>query len=170
MTQADHKITWCLTKAEKELKESPLHRGLVKIKPAPVEAQKHIDKAEHNLKAALFFNDNDYSDWSASAFFYCVYHCFLAILLKSGYESRNQECTLAVIEMLIEKGAIDLELKYLNLLNQTKAKEIDHSLIKIREEFQYGAKTSYQEVEEFEYFVKTCQEMIELTKKIINHK
>ncbi len=170
MAQVDNKVEWCLKKAEKELKESPWHRGLVRIKPSLTEAQKHVEKAEHNLKAAQFFNDNGYSDWSASAFFYCIYHCFLAILLKYGYESRNQECTLAVIEMLIEKDIIDLELKYLNLLNLTKAKEMDHNLIKIREEFQYGTGTSYQKVEEFEYFVKTCQEMIHRTKEIINRK
>ena len=170
MVHADNKVEWCLKKAEKELKEGPLHRGLVRIELSLTEAQKHVEKAEHNLKAAQFFNDNSYSDWSASAFFYCIYYCFLAILLKYGYESRNQECTLAVIEMLIEKGIIDIELKYLNMLKLTKAKEIDHSLIKIREEFQYGTGTSYHKVEEFEYFVKTCQEMIDLTKRIMSSK
>lgn len=167
MTHVDNKVEWCLKKAARELKETSMHRGLIKVKISLEEAQKHLEKAEHNLKAAQFFNKNGYSDWSASAFFYCVYHCFLAILFKYGYESRNQECTLAVIETFIEQGVINIELKYVHMLNLTKAKEIDHSLIKIREEFQYGSGTLYQKTEEFDYFVKNCKEIIDLTKRII---
>ncbi len=102
MSQATNKVKWCLNKAEKELKESNFHRGLVKHEQDLELAKKHIIKAEHNLKAALYFEKGRFSDWSASAFFYCIYHCFLAILRKFGYESRNQECSIAVIEMLKE--------------------------------------------------------------------
>lgn len=166
MTHAENKVEWCLKKAEKDLGDG-LHRGLIKVNPSVVLAQKHLEKAEHNLKAAQFFNDNNYSDWSASGFFYCIYHGLLAIIRKNGYESRNQECTLAVVEMLIENGTIALDKKFLNMLNIAKAKDLEHSLIKVREEFQYGTDTSYKEIEEFEYFVKICQEMINLAKGII---
>lgn len=33
MSHAKNKVEWCLKKAEKELKESRKHRGLVKTKP-----------------------------------------------------------------------------------------------------------------------------------------
>jgi uncharacterized protein (UPF0332 family) len=86
------------------LEEQDWHRGLVEVEPNVEEARKHIAKAEYDKKAALFFDKNGYSDWSASAFFYSLYHCFLAVLVKHGYESRNQDCTLAVIEFLKEEG------------------------------------------------------------------
>jgi len=44
MAHIDNKVEWCLKKAEKELKENSLHRGLVRIGPSPIEAQKHVKK------------------------------------------------------------------------------------------------------------------------------
>ena len=102
MPHASNKVEWCLRKAKKELGELGLHRGLIKINGGIELAEKHILKAEHNLKGAIYFKKGGFSDWSASAFFYCIYHCFLAILTRFGYESRNQECTIATIEMLKE--------------------------------------------------------------------
>ena len=91
MSQASKQVDWCLKKAQKELIEKDAHRGLVKITPDIKLAGKHIAKAEHNLNAASDFAKMGYSDWSPSAFFYSMYHCFLAILSKFGYQSRNQE-------------------------------------------------------------------------------
>lgn len=130
MSQTKKKVEWCLNKAKRELAEQGIHRGLVQVHPDLELARKHLGKARHNLEAALFFDEHNYSDWSASAFFYCLYHCFLAILRKQGYESRNQECTFAVIEMLREEGVIELEEKYLHMLLIAKAKETDLSVIR----------------------------------------
>lgn len=161
------KVDWCLKKAKKELQESKKHRGLVKIAPNIDLAVKHIDKADHNLNAALFFRKNGYSDWSANALFYSMYHCFLAILAQFGYESRNQECTLAVIEMLKEEGKIKIDQKFLDMLNLTKAKKKDHSIITIREEFQYGTAIEYKEIKEFRELVTLCSNLIDVTKGIV---
>ena len=68
------KVEWCLRKAKKELGELGLHRGLIKINGGIELAEKHILKAEHNLKGAIYFKKGGFSDWSASAFFYCIYH------------------------------------------------------------------------------------------------
>jgi len=157
----------CLQKAKKELQENKKHRGLVKVAPNIDVAFKHIDKADHNLKAALFFRENGYSDWSANALFYSMYHCFLAVLAQFGYESRNQECTLAVIEMLKEESKIKIDQKFLDMLNLTKAKKIDHSIITIREEFQYGTAIEYKEIKEFRELVALCRELIDVTKEIV---
>src|SRR3989344_3319647 len=102
MSHAKNKLDWCLKKAEKEFKEEGNHRGLRKIKPNKLQALEHLKKAEHNLEGAIEFSKIGYSDWSASAFFYSIYQCFLAIGAKFGYESGNQECTFALINSLIE--------------------------------------------------------------------
>lgn len=89
MSHSENKVDWCLKKAEKELQEGDKHRGLVKIKSDQTIVNDYIKKAEHNLKAITAFRDIGYSDWSAPAAFYSIYHCFLAIVTKFGYESRN---------------------------------------------------------------------------------
>ncbi len=125
-------------------------------------------KAEHNLKAALYFEKGGFSDWSASAFFYCVYHCFLAVLRKFGYESRNQECTIAMIEMLKEEGKIDINEKFIDTLKITNVEEMQESnVIKLRENFQYGVDLEFKEKKEFNKLVNLCKEMIYKTRALV---
>lgn len=167
MSQSSSKVKWCLNKAKKELDETGMHRGLIEQEQDFKSASLHLAKARHNLNAALFFQKNNYSDWSASAFFYCIYHRFLAILRKFGYESRNQECTIAVIEMLKEQKKIEIDDKFISTLKISQAKEDEHSIIKIRENFQYGTEVEFQRKEEFEKLTQLCKEAIEATSKVI---
>ncbi len=51
-------------------------------------------------------------DWALNVGFYSLYHCFLAILWKYGYNSRNQSCTIAVILKLIDDKKIDKDLVF----------------------------------------------------------
>src|SRR3989338_10737732 len=110
MSQASKQVKWCLSKAKKEIKDCrklgkrEKHRGLLKIDPSIKEAKKHLVKAEHNLDGITKFREIGFSDWSISAGFYCIYHCFLAIATKFGYESSNQTCTIALIRFLKEEG------------------------------------------------------------------
>lgn len=166
MSHASNKVHWCLHKAKRELEEIGVHRGLVTVEPDDKLAALHITKATHNLNAALFFGKNNYSDWSASAFFYCVYHCFLAILRKFGYESKNQECTIAAMEMLKEQGRIDIEDRLISTLKMTQARD-DGNIIKLREDFQYGTAIEFQRKEEFEKLTLWCKEAIEATNRIV---
>src|SRR3989338_11642832 len=106
MSQAKNKVKWCLRKAEIELKEYGIHRGIVKINPDIEKAREHIKKADHYLSATLYLKKGKFSDISASTIFYAMYHCLLAIAAKFGYESRNQECTFTLINSLIENKKI----------------------------------------------------------------
>jgi len=91
MSHAENKLNWCLKKAEKELKISSKHRGLVQITPDITKSREHIKKAEHNLELMIHLKTTKYSDWCSSAAFYSIYHCLLAIALKFGMnpEIRN---------------------------------------------------------------------------------
>ena len=166
MSEASNRLDWCLKKAERELKEKDFHRGLVKKEQDIALATRHIVKAEHNLKAALDFPKFGYSDWSPSAFFYSLYHCFLAILAKFGYESRNQECSIAAIETLKEEGKIDIDSKFIETLKINKDKE-EQSVIETREDLQYGTQLEFKETDEFNRLHNMCKEFIEETKKIV---
>ena len=82
--------------------------GLVKVDTDLEKAREHLAKAERNLKITLYLQRGGYSDWCSSSLFYMIYHCFLAILAKFGYETRNQECTFAIIASLIEDKKITI--------------------------------------------------------------
>lgn len=169
MSHSERKVKWCLNKAEKELQiHSGKHRGLVRIKPDLELVDAHIKKAEHNLRAVTDFKRTGYSDWSASAVFYCVYHCFLAIIIKYGYESRNQECTFALIHSLIETGEINLDLEIVQEIHRlnTDEKHESPTIIEIREIEQYGVNLSLED-ESFEKLLNIAKIIMDQTKDIL---
>lgn len=174
MSQASNHVRWCLNKAKKEIEKCkklgkrPKHRGLLKIEPDISEARKHLTKAEHNLKAISSFKEIGFSDWSVSAGFYCVYQCFLAIAVKFGYESRNQICTLALIEYLKEEGKIDIDGKFIDMLKQEDIdKEIGNKVVDMREDYAYGVKISVEDETKIYDLIKNCKEIIDVTKNIV---
>lgn len=168
MSHARNKVDWCLKKAEKERSEGKKHRGLVKIDNNIKSSREHIEKAEHNLGAIEYFNNGGYSDWSLSASFYCIYHCFLAICSKFGYESRNQECTFALIKYLKETGKIDIDNIFIESLEIYDEKERHESnIIEKRESYTYGTTISVDDDSEIEKNIKICKDCLDVTKRIV---
>ena len=159
MSHTKNKVEWCLKKAEKELEKSEKHRGLVRIEPDLKKAREHVNKAEHYLKATDYLRKGDFSDISASTVFYSMYHCLLAIALKFGYESRNQECTFALIHYLIEEREINLDINLLNKIASLNIKEGEKTGVEIREQYQYGTSLSIK--------YNLYKELFELAKNII---
>ena len=129
MTHATNKIQWCLDKAKKELKAEHKHRGLLQVAPDEKRAREHLAKAEHNLQATFYLYEGGYTDWCSSSLFYTIYHCFLAILIKFGYESGNQECTFALIENLIEEKKIRFDINNLKELIKLTTNLIESDVI-----------------------------------------
>ncbi len=144
--QMKDKISSCLKEGEK----GERHKGLRKIISTDDLIRGHINKAIHNFNAIFVFKREGYSDWSASASFYCLYHALLALIAKKGYESRNQSCTFVLVEEMINNKEILLTIKELreiydkdvteNLKNSTK-------ILDIRENMQYSIKTSLVDLE-----------------------
>ncbi|MBU2638867.1 MAG: HEPN domain-containing protein [Nanoarchaeota archaeon] len=169
MPQAYNHVRWCLNKAKKEIAEGKKHRGLVEIKPDLELAVSHLGKAEHNFKAISYFHKGGFSDWSASAAFYTIYHCFLAILAKQGYESRNQECTISAILYLKAQGKVKMGNKFIMALqHQEEFKEIhEHNVIDLREDYQYGVKKEIEEKDKIKKLLEICKEAIDITKEEI---
>ena len=140
------KLKECMKEGEK----GERHKGLRKITPSMEIAQGHIKKAIHNFNAIDIFYRVGYSDWSASAAFYCLYHCLLALISKKGYESRNQSCTFALVEEMINNKEVNLtksELK--EIFDKDTTEDLSHSnkILDIRENMQYSIKTSLEEKE-----------------------
>ncbi|MEK6898767.1 MAG: HEPN domain-containing protein [Nanoarchaeota archaeon] len=160
MNNTEKRLAWCLEKAQKELALGKKHRGLIKITPDKQKALEHIKKAEHNLKAAIHFAKTEYSDWSASAFFYSIYQSLLAIAIKFGYDSRNQECTFALINSLIENKQIPLNKELIEKVALLDSTKDELTTMQIREHYQYGTKLSIEENLE--------EELLEITKEILS--
>ncbi len=174
MSRASKHVEWCLNKAEKEIEECkklgkrPKHRGLLKNNPDLEEAQNHLAKAVHNLEGITRFREIGFSDWSMSAGFYCVYHCFLAIAAKFGYESANQTCTISLMRSLRETNKIPLDERFIELLEYEDMGDIKgHSVIDLREDYTYGVQISVKDGAKINEVKKICKELVDITKGII---
>jgi len=142
------KIKNCLKEGER----GERHKGLRKRVASIGIAGEHMKKARHNFDAINDFYKIGYSDWSASAAFYSLYHLLLAILAKRGFESRNQSCTFALIEDMIDSGDLDItkeELKEIFDKDVTENLEHSNKILDFRETMQYSYKT-FLEKGEFE--------------------
>lgn len=145
--QLKNKLDKCFKEGEKG---GERHKGLKKIELDEGLINEHLKKAGHNLNAVTEFKNIGYSDWSASAAFYALYHCLLALLIKFGYQSRNQTCTFTFIENLINREKISLKLEELKeIFDKDVTENLAHSekILDIRENMQYSFKTSMEEEE-----------------------
>ena len=142
MPKLNEKLNKCLKEGEKG---GIRHKGLKKIDPDKDLALNHLKKARHNFTAITEFAKIGFSDWSASAAFYTLYHCLLGILAKNGFESRNQSCTFAMVENLIKKGKVKEvtkeELKEIYDSDVMEDLETSPQILDIREDMQYSTKT-----------------------------
>ncbi len=141
-----NKVKDCLKEGER----GERHKGLKKVTPSFVLALNHVKKAEHNFNAIDLFYKIGYSDWSVSAAFYSLYHLLLAILIKKGFESRNQSCTFALIEEMIDSKEINLTKEDLKeIFDKDINEDLVHSnkILDFRENMQYSHKTFLEEKE-----------------------
>ena len=88
-----------------------------------------------------------------------MYHCLLAIIAKFGYESRNQECTFALIHKLIEDGKIQLAKELVDKIASFEIQHDEKTSIELREQYQYGTELSLRD--------NLYNELLELAQKII---
>jgi len=156
-----------LKECMKEGKKGERHKGLREIKPSMSIAQGHIRKAIHNFNAIDTFHQDGYSDWSASAAFYCLYHCLLALIAKKGFESRNQSCTFALVENMIENKETELTKEELKeIFDKDIIEDLSHSnkILDIRENMQYSIKTALEE-KEFQFLKQRTKFLFDKLRK-----
>src|SRR3989344_940331 len=134
MPQIDGHLKWCL-KDPKRLR---------KTKPDLDLAQKHVKKSEYNYGVLQTLERLKIYDWALNVGFYAIYHCFLAILAKYGYQSRNQACTITVLHTLINEKKMELEK---DLVTQFDTLDVEENMasptIRVeREVSTYGVETT----------------------------
>ena len=99
MAQIDNHLKWCLKDPNR----------LKKVKPDIDLALGHLKKSEYNAEVMTLLEKSKKFDWALNVGFYAIYHCFLAILLKYGYESKNQSCTITALLDLIEYKKLEFD-------------------------------------------------------------
>ena len=134
MPQIDEHLKWCLKDAKR----------LVKTKSDLDLAQKHVKKSEYNYGVVQTLERLKMYDWAFNVGFYSIYHCFLAILSKYGYESRNQACTITALHTLINDKKLDLDT---DLVTQFDTLDVERNItnptVRERRELStYGVETS----------------------------
>src|SRR3989344_3873521 len=134
MPQIDEHLKWCLKDPKR----------LIKAKPDLDLAQKHVKKSEYNYGVVQTLEGLKIYDWALNVGFYAIYHCFLAILAKYGYESRNQACTITVLLTLINEKKLDLDK---DLVTQFDTLDVEKNIAnptvrERREASTYGVETS----------------------------
>ena len=134
MPQIEKHLKWCL--------KDP--RRLVKVKPDIKLAQKHLKKSEYNYQVMQSLEKQKIYDWALNIGFYAIYHCFLAILSKYGYESRNQACTITILLNLINEGTLKLNKDLITQFDTLDVeKDITNPTVReSREISTYGVETS----------------------------
>ena len=168
MSKVKNMMEWCLKKAKVEMEKGEMHRGLVKIKSDKKLALEYLKKAEHNFEVFLYNKKGGFYDWTINIGFYVMYHCFLAIITKFGYESRNQECTLALIESLIENKKLDGDFKeYVEAIKYSSENK-EEQIQKMREKYQYTPIIDIDK-EKIEELLGICQDILKDTKGVIEN-
>lgn len=134
MSRIENHLKWCL-------KDS---RRLIKEKPDLELARKHVEKSKYNYGIVQTLERLKIYDWAFNVGFYAIYHCFLGILHKYGYNSRNQSCTMTVLLKLIEDKKLDLDK---DIILQFDTLDVEENLTNptVRQEREistYGVETS----------------------------
>ena len=134
MPQIDGRLKWCLKDPKR----------LIKTKPDLDLAQKHVKKSEYNYGVVQTLERLKVYDWALNVGFYAIYHCFLAILAKDGYESKNQSCTIIVLLTLIDEKKLNLDK---DLITKFYTLDVEESITnptvrESREISTYGVETS----------------------------
>ena len=134
MSQIDSHLEWCFKDK----------RRLVKVKPDLELAKKHLMKSEYNYSILQILEKQKIYDWALNIGFYSIYHCFLAIVAKHGYESRNQSCTITVLLSLIDQKKVNLDKSLVLEFDTLEVeKDITSPTIRMKREIStYGVETS----------------------------
>ncbi len=142
----------------KALKRADNERGLRLISPNNYLSGGHIKMADHNLVVMTDLKNLGHEDWVVIAAYYAMYQSALALLTKSGMESKEHAATAAVLEYffgeqlgreLIGKFNDAREKKEMIESVTIQEKYIDYmwKMKRARETVQYGISMSYKETD-----------------------
>jgi len=96
----------CFRSVIKDEEKGKKHKGLLIEKVNDEMAKTYIIKAKQNIQLSELYKKNGFDYLIPEAWFYTLYYCALAILLKFGITSRSQRSTAIFLKYVKEKGLI----------------------------------------------------------------
>ena len=72
-----------------------------------------------------------------------------------------------MIRHLKEENKINLDEKFIELLEYEEFENVEESFIDLREDYTYGVKISVEDEAKINELKKTCKELIDVTKQIV---
>ncbi len=83
-------------------------------------------------------------------------------------KSKNQTCTIALIETLQEQGKISINQEIIDFMKyEEEGDSHEDSIIELREDYTYGVDLEVKDKEQLDKIEKLCVEFIDSTKDII---
>lgn len=160
----------------KALKRADNERGLRLISPNNYLSGGHIKMADHNLVVMTDLKNLGHDDWVVIAAYYAMYQSALALLTKSGMESKEHAATAAVLEYFFGE---QLSRELIGKFNEIREKKemiesvtiqekyIDYmwKMKRARETVQYGISMDYKETDAI---MKNVREFVSKIKLVLS--
>ena len=103
------KVMDCFLSAKKDEEKGKKHKGLLIGDKDDDKAKEYIKKAKENLEICDLYKERRFDYKIPEEWFYTLYYCALAILVKLGVESRNQRCTALFLKYMKNKNVISYD-------------------------------------------------------------
>src|SRR3989344_4716952 len=157
----------CFKNAIKDDEKGKKHKGLLIGEVNEKMAEGYLTKAKLNIQLSELYKKNGFDYMIPEAWFYTIYYCGLAILLKFGISSRSQRCTAIFLKYAKEKGLIEYEDEFIDRITVHKNKE-EKSDVDKREEARYSPLIKIEDVpKEYDSMNNLCKRAIEQCEEIV---
>ncbi len=162
-----NKLKECFRNAKNDEKNGRKHKGLLASKIEDKEAEEYIKKAKINLELCEIYKQKGFDYKIPEEWFYTLYYCALAILVKFGVETRSQRCTALFLRYIKNKGIIDYEDEFIERITVYTDKEKESEVDK-REDARYSSSIKNEEVRDrYEEMMGLCKKAISQAEDII---
>lgn len=161
------KVCECFSSAKKDEEKRKKHKGLLLVGKDDKKAEEYIQKAKTNLGICDLYKKQRLDYKIPEEWFYTMYYCALAILMKFGVESRSQKCTALFLRYVKDKGLIDYDDEFIDRIMVYKEKE-EETDVDEREKARYGSSVHSEEImQKYEFMMDVCRRCISACEEII---
>jgi len=161
------KVKDCFFSAMKDEEKGKKHRGLLIAGRDNKKAEEYIQKAKNNLRICDLYKKRRLDYKIPEEWFYTLYYCALAILIKFGVESRSQRCTALFLRYIKDKGLINYDDEFIDRItvysDKNKKSDVDE-----RESARYGSSVQSEEImQKYDMMTDVCKRCISKCEEIV---
>ena len=161
------KVKDCFTGAKKDEERGKKHKGLIIIEKDNKTAEDFVQKAKKNLELCELYKENKLDYKIPEEWFYTMYYCALAILMKFGVQSRSQRCTALFLRYLKDNKLIDYDIEFIDRITVFSDKKTK-SDVDEREESRYSASIESEEIKyKYNSMMDICKKCISNCEEIV---